>query len=173
MVLSKTSSFVDLNIAEQMVRLFVAGGGSKIDTARIYANGECEDYVARAILRAGVAANVSIGTKAHPAQPGGLSLLGLQRQWDTSLAALMVPQVDEFYLHQPDTQCSLLESLKFTHQLVLGGKVKIVGLSNYHAHEVQRCFELCEEHSLTKPKVYQVRSIMHKYLNCYIHYRLN
>ena len=34
-------------------------------------------------------------------------------------------------------------------------QVKAIGLSNYHASEVARAFDLCKEHSLTPPTVYQ------------------
>lgn len=63
--------------------------------------------------------------------------------------------VGEYYLHQPDTENSLLESLECVHELITGGKVKSLGLSNYHVSEVSRVFELCEKHGLTKPSVYQ------------------
>ena len=33
--------------------------------------------------------------------------------------------------------------------------VSTLGLSNYHACEVERCFSLCDSHGLTKPKVFQ------------------
>ena len=63
--------------------------------------------------------------------------------------------VDEYYLHMPDPETSLLESLKTLHSLHEAGKIKRIGLSNYHAEEVQRCFDLCRSHNLTPPTVYQ------------------
>ena len=66
-----------------------------------------------------------------------------------------VESLEEYYLHQPDTENSLLEALRTTHELVAEGKVRVLGMSNYHASEVERAFALCEEHGLTKPKVYQ------------------
>ena len=35
------------------------------------------------------------------------------------------------------------------------GLISKIGMSNYHASEVQRAFELCEAHGLAKPSVYQ------------------
>ena len=35
------------------------------------------------------------------------------------------------------------------------GAFTALGMSNYHASEVARCFDLCEEHGFAKPTVYQ------------------
>lgn len=149
---NQASSYVDEQIASSMVEKFVKMGGKHVDTARIYSSGDCEPIVGEAIKGFD---EIILGTKAAPSQPGGLSTSGIQAQLDASLKALQVNHIAEYYLHQPDTANPLLESLKKVHELVQAGKVGKVGMSNYHAHEVKRCFELCEEHGLTKPSVYQ------------------
>ena len=148
---NQASSAVDSVVATDMVKRFIDLGGKHVDTARIYAAGETEPLVGKAIH----GFDVILGTKAAPSQPGGLSPEGIQSQLEASMKALNVNQLDEYYLHQPDTENSLLESLRKTHQLVQQGKIKSIGLSNYHAEEVKRCFELCEENGLTKPSVFQ------------------
>ena len=62
---------------------------------------------------------------------------------------------EEYYLHQPDTEHSLLESLKAADSLLKDGKITKIGMSNYHASEMSRVFDLCREHNLTPPSVYQ------------------
>jgi hypothetical protein len=47
-------------------------------------------------------------------------------------------QVDEFYLHQPDTAASLEATLEACHHLVTKGLIGALGMSNYHAIEVNR-----------------------------------
>lgn len=99
-----------------------------------------------------------IGTKAHPSQPAGLSADGLNAQLATSRAAMGIGDDEplaEFFLHQPDTATPLLESLRAADALVRARRVERIGLSNFHADEVERCFALCEEHDLAKPSVYQ------------------
>jgi len=98
---------------------------------------------------------IALGTKAHPSVEGGLSPEGIRAQLQASLEAMNVTGVGEYYLHQPDTERSLLESLKSAHEIVTGGQFCCLGMSNYHAKEVERAFQLCEEHNLTPPKVYQ------------------
>eukprot|EP00908_Phaeocystis_cordata_P000402 Transcript_10425.p1 GENE.Transcript_10425~~Transcript_10425.p1 ORF type:complete len:423 (+),score=75.82 Transcript_10425:147-1271(+) len=106
-------------------------------------------------LQSSGASDLLVGSKAAPSQPGGLSATGMRSQLDASLGAIGVERLAEYYLHQPDTEAALLESLREAHAMVSEGKVGAVGMSNYHASEVARAFELCAEHGLTKPSVYQ------------------
>lgn len=170
---SQTSSTVDESVAKAMVKNFISFNQKNsifnhyIDTARIYAGGATEPLVGAAIKDVMDDVNSSsssggdkiiIGTKAHPSQPGGLSTGGIQKQIEASFAAMEragISTFGEYYLHQPDTEHSLLESLKTVHGLVQEGKLTHLGMSNYHASEMKRAFDLCHEHGLTKPTVYQ------------------
>ena len=50
-------------------------------------------------------------------------------------------QVDTFYLHQPDTNNPLTESLRTVSELIEAGTVQSYGLSNYSAVEVERVIQ--------------------------------
>jgi aflatoxin B1 aldehyde reductase len=151
---NQSSSAIDKEIATAMVKTFSSSGGLYLDTARIYSGGMCESIVGDAV-KGFERGSLRIGSKASPSQAGGLSANGIQSQLDTSLKALGTPSLSEYYLHQPDTEHSLLESLQKAHDLVQEGLIENIGLSNYHADEVHNCFRLCETHGLTKPSVYQ------------------
>ena len=129
------------------------GAPVRVDTARIYAGGDSERMLGR-ILPSDAPA-IMLGTKAHPSQPDGLSPRGIRAQLQSSIDAMKVGSVGEFYLHQPDEEHSLLDSLKTLNELVEEGKISSIGMSNYHFSEVQRAFDLCKEHNLAKPTVYQ------------------
>ena len=157
---SQTSSYVDESVALDMMKMFLdfnADPVHYIDTARIYAGGETESIVGKVLASVGSRDKgvLMIGTKAHPSQKGGLSPAGIRSQIEASLHAMQIDRVGEFYLHQPDTEHALLASLQEAHSLVSEGLCSVVGMSNYHASEVQRAFDLCVEHNLTKPTVYQ------------------
>ncbi|KAK3276407.1 hypothetical protein CYMTET_15512, partial [Cymbomonas tetramitiformis] len=156
---SQSSSPVDDAVATDMIKRFRASGGTRIDTARIYAGGNTEPMLGRALqsLRS-TSSNDDhkfLGSKAHPTSPGGLGNEGLRTQLAASCAACDVRSMAEFYLHQPDTEHSLAESLETAHMLVEEGLVGAIGLSNYHASEVDRCVELCKANRWTIPTVYQ------------------
>ena len=50
-------------------------------------------------------------------------------------------QVDTFYLHQPDTNNPLTESLRTVSELIAAGTVQSYGLSNYSTVEVERVIQ--------------------------------
>lgn len=156
----QTSSHVNDSIASQMLNAFVdfhdKGTPARVDTARIYAGGESERMLGYALANlADDSSSITLGTKAHPSQPNGLSPGGIRAQLQSSLDAMKASSVNEFYLHQPDEENSLLDSLKTCNELIDEGKISAIGMSNYHASEVQRAFDLCKEHGLAKPSVYQ------------------
>ncbi|CAJ1940204.1 unnamed protein product [Cylindrotheca closterium] len=159
---SQTSKIVDDSIALEMVNRFITSNEQMginshlIDTARVYAGGNTEPMVGRAISGAkSESGKIVLGTKAHPSVTPGLSPKGVRSQLETSLEEMKVPSVCEYYLHQPDTENSLLDSLKCANDLIKEGKIEKIGMSNYHATEVARAFQLCQEHNLTPPSVYQ------------------
>ncbi len=163
----QTSSYVDEAIAKEMTKKFIDFSPNHyyIDTARIYAGGKTEQIIGDILQEvisycdaSSSAPNqhqITIGTKAHPSQPNGLSKEGIIDQFNKSIQAMKIDNVGEYYLHQPDTENSMLESLQCIHELITQGKVKSLGLSNYHAIEVKRVFDLCDTYGLTKPTVYQ------------------
>ena len=153
----QASTAVTQQVASSMVRTFKDSGGIMVDTARIYSGGACEAIVNEACKDVD---GLVVGTKAHPSQrsesDSGLSLPGLESQFGTSAKHLSdCFPLSEYYLHQPDPESDLLTSLKYVDGLIKDGKVKKLGLSNYHVEEVKRCFELCDEHNLNPPTVYQ------------------
>jgi len=153
---SQASRTVDGAVASDMLQKFLAAGGREIDTARIYSAGDTEPMLGK-ILHSPVVEGSAyrLGTKAHPSQPGGLSSKGLRAQLEASLEALQVERVNVLYLHQPDPENNLVESLECVHGLVMEGKIGQLGLSNYSALETERCCKLCEERGWTRPSFYQ------------------
>jgi len=156
----QTSSVVDVKVASEMVQKYVrhnqAAGQSAhlIDTARVYAAGKTEPIVG-AVLKEQANVAITVGTKANPAVEGGLSPGGIKSQVKASLDAMELSGLGEFYLHQPDVQNPLLDSLTCTSALISSKTVSSLGMSNYHANEMARAFELCKEHELAPPTVYQ------------------
>jgi aryl-alcohol dehydrogenase-like predicted oxidoreductase len=131
----QTSSFVDTPIASKMIEAFINShkdeSAVQIDCARIYAGGDSEKVLRDAMAGyTNKSPAILIGTKAHPSQPDGLSEKGLMTQIEKSFDALGVASVDEYYLHQPDENNSLLESLQTCDKLIKDGKIKSIGMSN-------------------------------------------
>jgi aflatoxin B1 aldehyde reductase len=156
----KASTPVTEVIAAEMVLRAAAAGVRHLDSARIYAGGATEPIVGTVLRNIGtsapeVRASLVVTTKAHPSQPQGLSAAGLAAQLQTSLSAMGLDSVDELYLHQPDTEHELAESLAAAHDLVAKGLVRRLGMSNYHDIEVERALQLCKDNNWTSPSIYQ------------------
>ena len=108
---------------------------------------------AEAIERSGIS-DWRLGSKAAPSADQGLSPEGIHGQFDASRNALQMDgALDEYFLHQPDPQHSLEESLQTMDVLVGMNVVREVGLSNFHVDEVKRAFDICDEYGC--PSVYQ------------------
>ena len=150
---AQASSVCDAPVAAEMLKRFGAYGGNRLDTARIYAGGATEPMVEAAM--AAVPGDWKLGTKAHPSQDGGVGTAGLEAQLSASKTAMGHRHFAEYYLHQPDPEHALLESLEAATALRDAGAFAALGMSNYHASEVARCFDLCEKHGFAKPTVYQ------------------
>ena len=152
---AQASSVCDAPVAAEMLKRFAAAGGDRLDTARIYASGEGEAHVREAIERSGID-NWRIGSKAAPSSDKGLSPDGIHGQFDSTRNALQMDgALDEYFLHQPDPQHSLVDTLQTCDVLVGMDVVRDVGLSNFHVDEVRRAFDICDEYGLAYPSVYQ------------------
>jgi aryl-alcohol dehydrogenase (NADP+) len=110
-----------------------------LDTANIYAKGESERIVGRAIR--GRRQQVVLATKAS-AKTGegpnerGSSRFHLMNELENSLRRLQSDYIDIWYLHQPDASTPLEESLRTIDDAVRQGKVRYAGCSNYWAWQL-------------------------------------
>ena len=165
---SQASSPCPLPVAVEFLDSFMASPCTSppylVDTARIYAGGATEPIVGGVVANfdskstsasASASTAVLVGTKCNPAASGGLSPSGIESQIAASLEALQATKVGEFYLHQPDPNADLLDSLRALSALHKAGTISSIGMSNYHSSEVARAFSLCAQHKLVKPSVYQ------------------
>lgn len=119
-----------------IIRAAVDAGINFIDTADKYNAGESERVVGRALKP--VRDQVVLATKVHlPMGEGpndkGSSRLHILRGVEASLERLGLDCVDLLYLHAPDPETPIEESLRALEDLVRAGKVLYVGCSNFRA----------------------------------------
>ena len=125
---------------EIMYRAF-DDGVNFIDTADIYNTGKSEEVVGKAI--AGRREEVVLATKGmQPMGEGpnqrGASRLHLMNALDASLKRLNVEHVDLYYVHAPDHQTPIEETLRALDDMVRSGRVRYTACSNF------RAWKLCE-----------------------------
>ncbi len=137
--------------AEKMVHAYMDYGGTHIDTANVYASGRSEEIIAQA-LSDGRRQNVTIATKVRfGASPevdmgAGLSRRVILAQAEASLRRLRTDVIDLYYMHGWDPQTPIEESLRAFDDLVRGGKVRYIGVSNFRAWQVAKALGISDRH---------------------------
>ncbi len=128
------------------------------DTANVYTGGESEAIVGRFLQ--GRREEIILATKVGnpvPGSPGGGGLGAAHLRWsaETSLGRLGTDVIDIFYLHRPDHQTPIDETLVAVDALVRNGLVRYWGISNYAAWQVAGIVERCRARGLAVPVISQ------------------
>jgi len=116
-------------------------GVNFIDTAESYTQGRSEEIIGKAVK--GKRSQAIIATKfghfrtVGPKERGG-SRAYIIKAVENSLRRLNTDYIDLYYLHTPDTETPIVETLRALDDLVRSGKVRYIACSNFAA------WQLCE-----------------------------
>ncbi|KAF6738784.1 Aflatoxin B1 aldehyde reductase member 2 [Oryzias melastigma] len=141
----------DAEQSREMVKTFLGRGHKHLDTAFMYMDGKSEAIIGDMELPKAV----SIATKANPWDGKTLKAESVRSQLETSLQRLRSSCVDLFYLHAPDHQNPIQDTLRACNELHKEGKFKELGLSNYASWEVAEIVCICRHNNWVVPTVYQ------------------
>jgi aryl-alcohol dehydrogenase (NADP+) len=151
-------SQTDEATAARMVDCCLANGINFFDTANVYNRGVAEQMLGKLLTgrwhRAVVATKVR-GAMGEGADEKGLSRAAILRAVDDSLRRLQTDTIDLYYLHMPDYDVPVEETLETLERLVEKGKVRYPATSNYASWQVCRMLWLAERNSWTAPRVAQ------------------
>lgn len=147
------SDQVDKATAASMVEGFRNGGFDELDSAYVYCGGDTEKLLGD-LQRDGRLEGCKLATKVNP-KAGGLSPESIDKQFTTSLQRMNLESVDLLYLHQPDLETPILQTLQAVQKHYDAGRFERLGLSNYAAWQVAEIAGLCDQHGWVKPTVYQ------------------
>jgi aryl-alcohol dehydrogenase-like predicted oxidoreductase len=121
--------------AHRMLDRFVEAGGTFIDTADVYGDGESERTLAPWLAdrrdEVVVATKVRFAVSDPPGE--GLAPDRIRAACDASLGRLGTDVIDLYQVHAPDPATPLEETLEALDGLVRAGKVRALGASNYPA----------------------------------------
>lgn len=142
-----------------MIRFALDSGLDFIDTADLYNTGVTETIVGKAIegIRDQVILVSKFGGKMGPGPNDmGFSRLHTIKACEDSLRRLKTDYIDIYYLHWPDYQCPLEETLEATTQLIRSGKVRYVAVSNFASWQVVKAKWISEKNHFSAPVCNQV-----------------
>ena len=145
---------VDQSAAEILISTFRSAGNLELDTAHIYCEGRTEEMLGR-ILTSEDRGSLYIASKVNPWNDGGLQATEVHRQFAEILERLGSDSIDLLYLHSPDLDTPIAQTLKACFELFEQGKFRHFGLSNFAAWQVAEVVELCRRHGWMEPEVYQ------------------
>ena len=129
----------DADEAAAQLRDFVDAGGTLLDTAASYADGECEELIGSLLGNVVAREDVQICTKAgvrRLADGTGTvdaSRANLVASLDASLRRLGTDHVDVFCVQSPDPLTPLEETVDALRFAVASGRARYVALSNFPA----------------------------------------
>lgn len=167
---------VDQPTALAMIDTFKAATHVEIDTAYVYCDGKTEALLG-ALNNDGQLAGTTLATKVNP-KVGGLGKASVDKQFGESLQRLNTTAVDLLYLHQPDPDTPIEDTLAAVNEHHAAGRFSRLGLSNYAAWQVADILRLCEREGYVRPTVYQgmynalTRDVERELFKCLSHFNI-
>ena len=125
-----------------------------IDTADVYAAGESEEIVGKA-LKGGRRDDVVLATQVHGKMGDDPNHQGNSRRWivrevEASLTRLRTDWIDLYQIHRPSPDVDDEETLRALDDLVTAGKIRYAGSSTYPASRIVEAQWCAHDRRLTR-----------------------
>lgn len=160
-----TDNFLDPTSEEEstkMLEIAIDAGINLIDTGDVYAGGEAEKMIGRALKKLNRRNDVLISTKVDHCMsiPGkslddyipeskpnmhGLSKANIIRACENSLKSFQTDYIDIYYAHRYSPEIPLDETLSALDYLIKSGKVRYIGFSTHPAWVVMESLMIAKE----------------------------
>ncbi len=163
----------DVDDCVRIIHAALDAGINFVDTADVYANGESEEIVGKALK--GRRDEVILATKVHGGMgPGpndqGNSRVWIMREVEDSLRRLDTDRIDLYQIHRPEPWTDVEETLGALTDLQRQGKIRYFGSSTFPGWQIVEAQWAAERRGLSRFRTEQppysifVRSIEHDVL---------
>ena len=147
------------DVAARIVDSALDAGVNFIDTADAYAKGGSEKMVGKLIAKRRdywvLATKVNNAMVPNDPNAGGGGRKWLTYEIDASLSRMNTDYVDIYYLHRDDLETPLEETVATLGDLIRGGKVRYIGLSNFDGWRIAEFVNTCRRMGVQPPIVLQ------------------
>lgn len=148
----------DVTEAMRLIDVSIAHGVNFFDTANVYSTGEAERILGKAL--AGKRENAIISTKATFRMGDGVNDYGssryhIIREAEASLKRLGTDYIDLYFMHGYDANTPLDETLRALDDLIVSGKIRYIGSSNYTSWQLMKALSLAEREHWSRYVIYQ------------------
>ena len=144
--------------AHKMLDHFAECGGTLIDTADVYSDGQSEIIIGQWGQARGGMEDLIIATKCRffptPGSHGG-SRRAVLRRVDASLKRLQTEAIDLFFIHGWDKDTDVTETLRALGDLVAAGKIHHIGWSNITGWQLERICRIAQGNGFPIPVALQ------------------
>ena len=162
---NKFSSRVDQDGTNESFSACLDSGINFFDTADVYGSGASEEMLGSAMKdhRDQIIVATKFGLRDMDLGLTGGSAEWVHRSVDRSLRRLDTDWIDLFQIHTPDDQVHERETLEALNELVVAGKVREIGCSNYDAERLDSAIDISEKEALAPYRTVQNRySLLHR-----------
>jgi voltage-dependent potassium channel beta subunit len=151
---------VDFGKAKELMALAYDSGVNFFDNAEVYANGQSEIIMGRALKELAWARDsYTVSSKVFwggekPTQKG-LSKKHVRDACDAALKRFGLDYLDLYFCHRPDPETPVEETVQAMHQLIQAGKVLYWGTSEWSAEQIFEAHGIAKAQGLTAPTMEQ------------------
>jgi aryl-alcohol dehydrogenase-like predicted oxidoreductase len=144
---------LDQQGADALVHRALDAGINFVDTANVYASGESETMLGRALgnrRRDVILATKVRGRMGNQANQVGLSRLHILEAVEASLTRLGTDNIDLYQIHRADVLTNIEDTLRALDDLVRAGKVRYIGCSNLVAWQLMKALGVSKAQGLER-----------------------
>ena len=150
---------IDQEATNKIFAACLDNGINFFDTADVYGSGASEEMLGRSMKghRDQIVVATKFGLRDVDQGLTGGSAEWVRRSVDRSLRRLDTDWIDLFQIHTPDNKVPERETLEALNSLILAGKVREIGCSNYEAERLDNAADVASRESLTPYRTVQNR----------------
>src|SRR3984893_936503 len=152
----KAIGTVDQAGADEIIKASIEAGINFFDTADVYSEGESEKTLGQSLKNLNIARkDVVLATKVYGRVGPGRNDVGASRGHimdavEASLRRLQTDHIDLYQIHANDSITPVEETLRALATLVLMGKVRYIGCSNWQAWKIAKALGISEFRNLAR-----------------------